>query len=51
MINLEYRDFDFNKHDIGDDVNGKKKDLGNTSSDLKAIIGIHNVLIIKLEKI
>ncbi|MEH0153284.1 glycoside hydrolase family 27 protein [Limibacter armeniacum] len=56
--------FDWKKHGIGDDVNGKwldlsannlkvrdlfnQKDLGATDKSLKATIGVHDVLMIKL---
>ncbi|WMI68593.1 glycoside hydrolase family 27 protein [Mangrovimonas sp. YM274] len=59
-------DFDFAKHDIGDDVHGRMldpkhnvynirdlfnhKNLGDTSKNMKAKIGVHDVLMIKLEK-
>ena len=58
--------FDWKKHDIGDDVNGKRmelkkntfkirdlihhKNLGNTTKNLKETIASHDVLMIKLEK-
>ncbi|WP_027125066.1 glycoside hydrolase family 27 protein [Gelidibacter mesophilus] len=63
LVNL---DFDWMKHDIGDDVNGKRMDLHNsiynirdlsshtnledTSRNLKANLGIHEVLMVKLQK-
>ncbi|WP_053990893.1 glycoside hydrolase family 27 protein [Mangrovimonas sp. TPBH4] len=59
-------DFDFSKHDIGDDVHGRMLEpkhnvynirdlfnhmnLGDTSKNMKAKIGVHDVLMIKLEK-
>ena len=59
-------DFDWDKHEIGDDVNGKRmelknnifkirslfnhRNLGDTSKNLKSTIGVHDVLMIKLEK-
>lgn len=59
--------FDWNKHDIGDDVNGKflqtkhktysvrdliqHKDIGNTNSGLKTTIGSHDVFLIKVKPI
>jgi alpha-galactosidase len=59
-------DFDWNKHDIGDDVNGRflntkkgrykirdlfsHKNIGTTVENLKATINPHDVLLIKLEK-
>ncbi len=59
--------FDWNKHDIGDDVNGKRmdlknntfkirdlfnhKNLGNTSKNLIQKLNSHDVLMIQLEKI
>ncbi|WP_417291011.1 glycoside hydrolase family 27 protein [Corallibacter sp.] len=62
-INLN---FDWNKHMIGDDINNRILDvkhnvykindlfnntsLGNTSKKLKATIGVHDVLMIKLQK-
>ena len=60
-------DFDWTKHKMGDDVNGKSidikkykykirdlfnhKSLGDTSNNLKVEIGVHDVLMVKLEKI
>ena len=59
-------DFDWQNHNIGDDVNGKRLDtkahnykindlfnqkkLGDTKKNLKALIGTHDVLMVKLEK-
>jgi alpha-galactosidase len=59
-------EFDWTKHEIGDDVNGKfldlknniytirdlfnHKNLGDTSKKLKTSIGVHDVLMIKLQK-
>ena len=59
--------FDWKKHEIGDDVNGRRmeanhnkfsirdlfnhKNLGDTNSNLKANIESHDVLMIKLEKL
>ncbi|NLP57732.1 glycoside hydrolase family 27 protein [Lutibacter sp. B1] len=59
-------EFDWTKHEIGDDVNGKfldlknniytirdlfnHKNLGDTSKKLKTTIGVHDVLMIKLQK-
>jgi alpha-galactosidase len=56
--------FDWTKHDIGDDINGKylkvkeqtykirdlfnHKDVGDTSKVLKTTIGVHDVLMIKV---
>lgn len=71
FINMSDRpltiDFDWTKHEIGDDVNGKSmdikkykykirdlfnhKNLGNTSNNLKFEIDVHDVLMVKLEKI
>lgn len=58
-------DFDWNRHSIGDDVNGRRlnteenykirdlfnhKELGNVSKNLKATIGSHDVLMVRLKK-
>lgn len=58
-------DFDWKKHSIGDDVNGRRlntkenykirdlfnhKELGNISKNLKATIGSHDVLMVRLKK-
>ncbi len=58
-------DFDWKRHSIGDDVNGKRlnteenyrirdlfnhKELGNISKNLKATIGSHDVLMVRLKK-
>ena len=59
--------FDWNKHDIGDDVNGKRmdlknntfkirdlfnhKNLGDTSKNLIQKLNSHDVLMIQLNKI
>ncbi len=67
MNNQPYElQFDWNKHEIGDDLNKKrldtkqvhfkirdlfnKKDIGTTEAPLKATIGVHDVLMIKLSK-
>lgn len=57
-------DFDWQKHELGDDLNQKfaklnentfkirdlfnHKDLGDTSKSLKAVIGVHDVLMLRL---
>lgn len=57
-------DFDWKKHEIGDDVNGRRmdlknrtykirdlnnhKDLGDTAENLKTTIGVHDVLMVRL---
>ncbi|TDY14000.1 glycoside hydrolase family 27 protein [Meridianimaribacter flavus] len=59
-------DYDWEKHNIGDDLNGKyvdmkktkftirdlfnHKDLGDTSKHLKSVIESHDVLMVKLDK-
>lgn len=59
-------DFDWERHEIGDDVNGRSldvknetfkirdlynhKDLGKTNKNLKATIGSHDVLMLRLTK-